>query len=126
MFKNFFTKLGAEDRKHHRLPTDFILKYKIHQSQEDLKFGQCKNISLGGIFVVEVDEHLAPNTLLDLELSLPPTFAEGKNHFNLSSVVMHCTKSADKENFNCGLKFMEKDKQGLKILEKYLHYLKKH
>ena len=75
--------------------------------------GLIKNLSSGGVYL-ESPENIAKNVKLLLELKLP---IKGKlESFHARGMVVHVTLLSDNAGFGIGIKWLEIDEKGKKIL----------
>ncbi len=62
--------LSEENRKHKRVPTDFLIRARV-STHDEVQEGICQNLSTGGLFI-QMQEPLPKGTELYLELKLEP------------------------------------------------------
>lgn len=124
-FKHFFKPEENNKRSYLRIETEFLVKYRVHNTQ-DFEFGQCKNMSLGGILMVEIERKLPAETFVDLNFSIPQSFDPTIRSLKVEGKVVHCeTAPKAKDKFNCGIKFIKISKEELTLLKKYLGFIQK-
>lgn len=116
-----------EKRKHPREQVEFLLKYRVCGSESHFKYAYYKNISLGGVLIIELDQKLLPGALVEIELSMPSlTSSSFANALLILGKIVYCKRCRKKPRiFDCGIEFVEMDEEKKNILEQFLKYVEK-
>lgn len=93
---------GSEERKHKRLPTTYIVRYKPRHSQNDYSFSQTNNVSQGGT-VMLTKRHFYESTQLELHIQFP--FAHKR--LEVIGEVIACKEILKDSSYETRLKFVE-------------------
>ena len=106
--------MGIEKRKFARVRADFGVEYKIKDSDAPSVKAVSVNISEGGI-MMKLSERLAPDTLIDLKIILPPPSGTVKT---LARIVYTLENYWDEyPPYRCGIQFLglkEEDREQLR------------
>jgi len=119
--------MGPERRKHEREDVEFVLKYRCN-SDEDFEYTYYQNISLGGVYVIELPNRLKRGVVLELEFLAPSTPNHSPNKIDaihLYSKVVYCRRNKSKpDTFDCGIEFVDLSEESVAAVSKFLEQIK--
>ena len=97
--------MGYEDekRKHPRLPTAYITKYRLRDSGSDFAVGRTQNISQGGAFLF-TDRMFYAGDQLEMNIQFPFS----KELVRVIGEIVACTERRE-SSYETRLRFIEMD-----------------
>lgn len=112
-----------EQRQYKREEVEFVLKFRIKDSNENFKYAYYENISLGGVKIVDLSTPVERGTIIEIELSLPYTPNSAlSNSLLIEGTTAHCGKGLETNKFNCGVQFTGISKDKTEKLNMFLQY----
>ena len=90
-----------ERRKFPRIETDLLVKYKVLEEDERMKFVENKDISGGGV-CLKIDKELKKDTILAMELHFEKANCK---IFTIGEVAWN--KMTEEGNYETGIKFLK-------------------
>lgn len=113
----------SDQRKHKREDVEFVLKFRIKDSDENFKYAYYENISLGGVKIVELSSPIERGTIIEIELSLPYTPNSAlANSLLIEGTTAHCAETKPTMKFSCGVQFTGISAEKTEKLNIFLQY----
>lgn len=126
-FSSILKSLGiGDDRSSKRIPTDMAIKYRKHGSQEDYKYAICKNVSMVGVYLEDIDgKCLEGDRKILLEVPHP---SGGAKSFIVEGFIAHHNpaKSGKPNAYDCGVEFITKQLFDTKMIKELVAYMASH
>ncbi|MFC2140252.1 PilZ domain-containing protein [Candidatus Auribacterota bacterium] len=119
--------MEEHNRKYTREDVEFILKYRPLDQEGNLEYAYYQNISLGGVFIIDVESQFCKDALLEIELSLPYTPDTSlADALQLKGRVAYCGEDKEQiKKYNYGIEFVEMDDAKKTKLAQFLRYIQK-
>lgn len=127
-FKKFLSLLGiGEDRASKRIPTNMAIKYRKSATTEDFKYAICKNVSMLGVFLEDLDPQCLEGDR-KIILEVPHPSGAGGKSFIVEGHVAHYepAKSGKPNHYDCGVEFVTKQLFDTKMIKELVAYMRSH
>lgn len=126
--RKMLTFIGfGNGRGSRRVNTNMAIKYRKSGSAEDLKYAICKNVSMLGVFLEELDSNVLEGER-KIILEVPHPSGSGGKSFIVEGLIVHHEPAASgKPNkLDCGVEFITKQMFDTKMIKDLVSYMRSH
>lgn len=128
LMKKILSALGiGDDRGAKRIPTNIAIKYRKASSQDEFQYTICKNVSMLGVYLEDLDSSCLEGDRRVL-LEVPhPSGSGGKTFLVEGQISHHDPAISGKPNkYDCGVEFITKQMFDTKMIKDLVSYMSKH
>ena len=109
--------MGRERRRFPRIRTDFGVEYKLKGSDAPPVKAVSVNISEGGV-MMKISEKLAPETQIELKLTLQPPFGTIKTSARIVYILENYWE--EYPPYRCGVEFLGLNKEDQQKIKEFV------
>lgn len=127
-FRKIMTMMGVGNgRGSKRVNTNMAVKYRKSASKEDLKYAICKNVSMLGVYLEDLDANCLEGDR-KIVLEVPHPSGSGGKSFIVEGLIVHYEPAASGKTakYDCGVEFVTKQMFDTKMIKELVTYMRTH